>query len=163
MNISVCKIDDLNLNNVKEKINKYKSDLMIFVIDFSHNKEQIQHLLFFDKVAKSIKEFLIIFDIDFANCKLNNIIVFENKKYKIILPDFYIGGFVLRFFERKIAFVIGDNIYKKAYIKFVKNKNLKNIVHVDLYGEGVVLFQKNDNKNLNIISTKNNGFYALKF
>ena len=70
MNISICNINSLKWNFVKEKIKKYNSDIMVFIIDFSQNKEQINNLLFFDKLAKNIKQFFIIFDVDFSKCKL---------------------------------------------------------------------------------------------
>ena len=61
MNISVCKIDTIKWCEIKENIKKYESKIMVLTIDFSQNKKQIEHLLFFDKLAKYIKNFLIIF------------------------------------------------------------------------------------------------------
>ncbi len=162
MDISVCKIDNLNWKIFEEKIVIYKSDLMVLTIDFLQNKEQIESLLFFDKLAKACKQFLIIFDVDYERCEIRNIVVLDNKKYKIIIPDFALGGFVLRFFDTKIAFVFGDNIYKKSYRNFVKNNNYNNIVHIDLFDEGVAFAENFYKKNTKIISTKNNGIYRLK-
>jgi hypothetical protein len=162
MDISLCKINNLNWKNFEAKTTKYKSDLMVLTIDFLQNKKQIESLLFFDKLAKTCKQFLIIFDVDYEKCVLKNVIVLDNKKYKIIIPDFAIGGFVLRFFDTKIAFVFGDNIYRKSYRNFVKNNNYKNIVHIDLFDEGVIFEEKFYKKNTKIISTKNSGIYRLK-
>lgn len=162
MNISVCKLDSIKWDNVKENIKKYESEFMVFTIDFSQQKKQVNHLLFFDKIAKNIKNFLIILDIDFKKNTLKNIIIFDNKKYKILLPDFAIGGLIFRFFNIKIAVCIGDYIYKKSYREYVANQKIINILHVDLFNDETCFGQKMYKKNINIISTKYNGIYLLK-
>ena len=162
MNISVCKLDCLKWNIVREMIKKYHSDFMVFTIDFSQHKEQIDYLLFFVKIAKVAKEFLVVLDIDFDKCLLKNVIIFDNKKYKILLPEYAVGGFIFRFFDSKIAFAIGDNIYKKSYRNYLSNQKIKNILHIDLFDDNSYFEQNLYDKNINIISSKNNGIYSLK-
>ncbi len=161
MKVCINYLETLPLKNLNEIIKKNSCDVLIVTADFSLLKEQIFSLLFFDKLAKLNNKLTILFDIEKRLDLLRNIIIFEGKNYKIILPEVAKGGFLLRVGGCKIAFIIGDKIYQKDYKELLLKKGYNCIFHVDIYNEGYNNNDKNFEMQTKIISTSKRGDYVI--
>ncbi len=162
MNICLDKLLNFDKRKLKDIIKNNDSEILVLTTNFLYKKEQVDNLLFFDYIAKKCKDVVVIIDVNFEKYKVENTYIFDGSAIRNIFVEDCILGFVLRFCDTKLAFVFGDNIYKKSCRECIKNNNYKNIIHIDFYNEGCDFSDNFFEKNLNILSTFYQGKFILK-
>ena len=162
MNICLDKLLNFDRRKFQEIISDSNSEILVLTTDFLYKNEQVDNLLFFDFVTKKCQCVVVIIDVNLEKYKVENVYVFDKNAIRKIKREEGVLGFVLRCCDIKLAFVFGDNIYKKSCRECIKNNNYKNIIHVDFYNEGCCFGDNFFEKNLNILSTFYQGKFILK-
>lgn len=162
MNIYLDKLLNFDKRKLQKIIVNNDCEILVLTTNFLYKKEQVDNLLFFDFIIKKCQCVVVIIDVNFEKYKVENIYIFDKNAIRKIKREECVLGFVLRFCDTKLAFVFGDNIYKKSCRECIKNNNYKNIIHVDFYNEGYCFGDKIFEKNLNILSTFYQGKFILK-
>lgn len=141
------------------KIDAKKDSFCVVTISEIELKKQKNFLLFFDDLSQKVEGTLALFVINFEEARLNFVAIFEGKKYDIIFSSPKLKAIKIRSLQGEYICVIGDEIYNKKVIDFLRDSGQKFVIQIDTFFEG---YMGEKSKKLKVVSTNKNCVKKIK-